>query len=103
MGLEMTGFTRANLDVLWIDPYEYKDTLSEAVKILAKYGLNVSVYNHQLCLVNNDIQPYYKKSISDWKNDFAEECEGCTKINECGGFFSSGIEHGYSKHLTPFT
>ena len=103
MGLEMMGFTRANLDVLWIDPYEYKDTLSEAVKILAKYGLNVSVYNHQLCLVNNDIQPYYKKSISDWKNDFAEECEGCTKINECGGFFSSGIEHGYSKHLTPFT
>jgi len=27
---EITGFTRPNLDILWIDAYEYKDTLSEA-------------------------------------------------------------------------
>jgi len=102
MGLEMMGFTRANLDVLWIDPFEYKDTLSDAVQVLATYGLNVSVYNHQLCLVNSDIQPYYRKSISDWKNEYAEECGGCKRLNECGGFFSSGIKHGYSKHLVPF-
>jgi hypothetical protein len=31
MGLEITGFTRANLDLLWIDPYEYKHTLSDRV------------------------------------------------------------------------
>ncbi len=102
MGLEMMGFTRANLDKLWIDPIEYKDTLSEAVKILSKAGMNVSVYNHQLCLVNKDIMPYYRKSISDWKNEYAPECNGCTRRNECGGFFSSGIQFGYSKHLTPF-
>ena len=103
MGLEMMGFTRANLDILWIDPFEYRDTLSDAVQILTKYGLNISVYNHQLCLVNRDIQPYYRKSISDWKNEYAEECNSCTKQNECGGFFSSGIKHGYSKYLTPFS
>jgi len=102
MGLEMMGFTRANLDILWIDPFDYRNTLSDAVGILAKYGLNVSVYNHQLCLVNSDIQPYYRKSISDWKNEYAEECNNCTKQNECGGFFSSGIKYGYSKHLVPF-
>ncbi|AZE85830.1 His-Xaa-Ser system radical SAM maturase HxsC [Pseudomonas orientalis] len=102
MGLEMMGFTRANLDELWIDPFEYKDTLSESVGILAKYGMNISVYNHQLCLVNPDIQPYYRKSISDWKNEYAHECQSCTRQRECGGFFASGVKFGYSKHLIPF-
>ncbi|PPK35825.1 His-Xaa-Ser system radical SAM maturase HxsC [Pseudomonas laurylsulfatiphila] len=102
MGLEMMGFTRANLDELWIDPFEYKDTLSKSVCILAKYGMNISVYNHQLCLVNSDINPYYRKSISDWKNEYATECEACTRKSDCGGFFSSGIKHGYSKSLIPF-
>ena len=37
MGLEMMGFTRANLDSLWIDPIEYKDQLSDAVNILRTY------------------------------------------------------------------
>lgn len=102
MGLEMMGFTRANLDELWIDPAEYKDTLSKSVGILANYGMNISVYNHQLCLVNPDIQPYYRKSISDWKNEYAPECQSCTKQRECGGFFASGVKFGYSKHLVPF-
>jgi His-Xaa-Ser system radical SAM maturase HxsC len=102
MGLEMMGFTRANLDELWIDPIEYKDTLSKSVSILARYGMNISVYNHQLCLVNPDILPYYRKSISDWKNEFALECQSCKKQNECGGFFASGVKFGYSKQLSPF-
>jgi His-Xaa-Ser system radical SAM maturase HxsC len=102
MGLEMMGFTRANMDSLWIDPYEYRDTLSQAVNLLNSFGLTTSVYNHQLCIVNNDILPAYRKSISDWKNEFAKECSGCTKKGECGGFFSSGIQYGYSKYIKPF-
>lgn len=102
MGLEMMGFTRANLDKLWIDPHEYRDTLSEAVSILTRYGMTTSIYNHQLCLVNSDVLPYYRKSISDWKNEYAQECNECTKKIECGGFFSSGIKFGYSNHLKPY-
>ena len=103
MGLEMTGFTRANLDKLWIDPYEYKDILSESVHTLVQYGMNVSIYNHQLCLINDDVLPYYKKSISDWKNEFVDDCNGCKRLSECGGLFSSGVQNGYSKNLTPFS
>ncbi|CAG2161341.1 hypothetical protein LMG26411_08169 [Cupriavidus numazuensis] len=102
MGLEMTGFTRANLDALWIDPVDYKAELSKAVRILGSYGLNTSVYNHPLCLVNPDVEPSYVKSISDWKNEYASECGPCTRKQECGGFFSSGIQHGYSKSIQPF-
>ena len=88
MGLEMMGFTRANLDKLWIDPIEYKDKLSESVSILRSAGMNISVYNHQLCLVNEDILPFYIKSISDWKNEYAKECESCLKTPHTHGFLN---------------
>lgn len=102
MGLEMTGFTRANLDSIWIDPVEYKDQLSQAVRIFQNYGIPVSVYNHPLCLVNPDVETAYVKSISDWKQEYAQECRPCTRKSECGGFFSSGIRYGYSKSISPF-
>lgn len=102
MGLEHIGFARANIDTLWVDPIEYKDQLSEAVKILTSYGVRTAVYNHPLCLVNSDVLPVYVKSISDWKNEFAKECAPCRRKSECGGFFSSGIRNGYSESITPF-
>jgi len=101
MGLEMIGFTRANLDDLWIDPIEYKEELRKAVEILARFKMNVSVYNHQLCLVDKAILPFYRKSISDWKNEYMTECEPCTKKDECGGFFSSA-SYRYSEHIKAF-
>ena len=102
MGLEITGFTRTNLDILWIDPYEYKDKLSEAMAILNSYGMNASVYNHQLCVVNQDIERNYRKSISDWKNEYLDSCIPCTRKSECGGFFSSSKVYKHSEHIRPF-
>ncbi len=102
MGLEITGFTRANLDNLWIDPYEYKDTLSQAVGLLASYRMNVSVYNHQRCLVNDDIMRAYRKSISDWKNEYVDECQKCSKMHECGGLFLSAKQYKHSQHIRAF-
>jgi His-Xaa-Ser system radical SAM maturase HxsC len=102
MGLEITGFTRANLQSLWIDPGDYRDVLSETVGILEAYGMRCAVYNHPLCLVNQDVEHAYVKSISDWKNEYAPECKPCARQQECGGFFSSGIKHAYSQQLRPF-
>jgi len=102
MGLEITGLTRANLESLWIDPHYYKDELSKAINVLNTYGVSASVYNHQLCTVNNDVLGNYQQSISDWKNEYVAECEGCVKKSECGGFFSSSKKHKYSEHIKPF-
>ena len=102
MGLEITGFTRANLDQLWIDPYDYKDQLSQAVKVFKNRGLKHSVYNHQLCTINSDTVSSYTKSISDWKNEYLSQCSDCSKKSECGGFFSSGIMYKHSEHINPF-
>jgi len=98
MGLEMMGFTKANIDDLWIDPADYQPQLVEAVETLARFKMNVSVYNHQLCLLDKRLWPYNKKSISDWKNEYMPECEPCLKKEQCGGFFSSA-NFRYSENI----
>jgi His-Xaa-Ser system radical SAM maturase HxsC len=91
MGLEHTGFTNQNMSELWIDPIDYQSELRSATEILALSGLNVSIYNHQLCVLARSLWPYTQKAISDWKNRYAEECEGCQVRERCGGFFQSGM------------
>jgi len=101
MGLELMGFAVANVDDLWIDPYDYRDELREAVLHLAGRGLSVSVYNHQLCVVPRELWPFCRRSISDWKNDYAPLCATCTVKERCGGFFTSSLRRRVSEHLAP--
>ena len=100
MGLEITGFTRANLADLWVDPFNYKEELRRAVTTLADFRMNVSVYNHQLCVIDRSIWPFARRSISDWKNEYMPECNGCSVAGNCGGFFSSA-KHRYSDYIAP--
>lgn len=90
MGLEMTGFAKANIEALWIDPYEYRDELYAAASLLDDFGLHTSVYNHQLCTIDRRIWPLTVKSISDWKNEYEPECAICSVREQCGGFFATG-------------
>jgi His-Xaa-Ser system radical SAM maturase HxsC len=101
MGLEPTGFAVPNLDHVWIDPSDYRDELESAVLFLAARGMNVSVYNHQLCTVSPAIREFCRQSISDWKNEYLPVCTGCAIRERCGGFFSSSLRHRYSRHITP--
>jgi His-Xaa-Ser system radical SAM maturase HxsC len=89
MGLENTGFAKHNHEQLWVDPIDYMGDLKESVLHLTRKGINVSIYNHQLCLIPFELYPNYRKSISDWKNEYFDECGKCSKIEHCGGFFSS--------------
>lgn len=101
MGLEITGFTRANLDALWIDPVDYQRELYDAVTCLDDHRMRVSIYNHQLCTLDKRLWPFAKKSISDWKNEYMSACAGCLEQERCGGFFSSSaIRH--SDYIRPF-
>lgn len=89
MGLEITGFTRPNLNMLWIDPYDYRSELAAAVEHLANRGMNVSIYNHPLCVLPQQLWRFARKSISDWKNQYFDVCEKCSVREQCGGFFKS--------------
>jgi His-Xaa-Ser system radical SAM maturase HxsC len=87
MGLENIGYAPRNMELLWIDPYDYQNKLYEAVTILRQRAMNVSIYNHQLCVLKPELWKYATKSISDWKNIYVEECGNCELQEECGGFF----------------
>ena len=100
MGLEMFGFTPRNLDVLWIDPVDYAVQLEEATLMLATRGMNVSIYNHQLCTIPRSLWPYARKSISDWKNVYIDVCGPCGVKDFCGGFFQSATKR-HSVHIAP--
>jgi len=89
MGMETRELAKKNLDQVWIDPYEYQSYLNEAVEILSLRQMNVSIYNHQLCVLPKTLWRFAKKSISGWKNIYLNECKTCDYNGSCGGFFAS--------------
>ena len=103
MGLEPTGYTPRNKEKLWIDPTDYQDELEQAVEILSLHGMNVSIYNSQLCLLQPSLWKFARKSISDWKNIYIPECRECGVLDQCGGLFQSAerMHSGHIHALTP--
>jgi His-Xaa-Ser system radical SAM maturase HxsC len=100
MGLEMFGLVHQHLDELWIDPADTQRELIAATEILCDAGMNVSIYNHQLCVLDPRLWPLARKSISDWKNVYLPACNGCEAIDACGGFFQSATKI-HSAHIHP--
>ena len=101
MGLEPIGFARPNYDKVWIDPVDCMDALSEAVFFLANRGMAVSLYNFPLCTVPEELRPFCRQSISDWKNTYLPECAGCGLRRECCGFFRSIDGKWMSRGIKP--
>lgn len=93
MGLEYTGYTVKNNELLWIEPNEYGDKLEEAVLYLDAMNMNVSIYNLQLCILKPSLWKFTKKSISDWKQKYLTECKSCVMLDNCGGIFETSKRH----------
>jgi hypothetical protein len=87
MGLEHIGYAPRNTGELWIDPMDYQDQLEKSVAILSRFGIDVRIYNLQLCVLRRCLWKYSKQAISDWKNVYAEVCDKCSVRERCGGFF----------------
>ncbi len=101
MGMEMFGFVHRNFEELWIDSYDYQPELLEAAEILSLSGLNLSIYNHQLCVLDRSLWGFARKSISDWKNIYLEACQECAERERCGGLFQSAARK-HSAYIKPF-
>jgi len=100
MGLEMFGFVHRNFDELWIDAHDYQSELLKATETLFLSGLNTSIYNHQLCVLDRQLWPFARKSISDWKNIYLDICQKCDVRDDCGGLFQSAAKK-HSQHISP--
>ena len=98
MQMETIGLAQENFDELWIDPYDYNNELREAVLLLADRGMKPYIYNAQLCVLPQDIRCYAQQSISDWKDIYIEECNGCALKGQCAGFFASN-RNAHSSHI----
>lgn len=98
MQMETTGLAKENFENLWIDPYDYNNELREAVLLLADREMKPYIYNAQLCVLPEDIRCYAQQSISDWKDIYIEECDGCVLKGQCAGFFESNRQ-AYSSHI----
>lgn len=98
MQMEAAGLAKENFEELWIDPYEYNVQLREAVLMLSDRGLKPYIYNAQLCILPEDIRRYAQQSISDWKDIYIPECEGCILKGQCAGFFESNRQ-AHSSHI----
>ena len=100
MGLENIGYAPRNMDTLWIDPGTIiRINWSRRLNSVTR-GMNVSIYNHQLCVLRKSLWKFARKSISDWKNIYLEECAECGVRNECGGFFQWATKL-HSAHIRP--
>lgn len=98
MGMETTGLARKNLKTLWIDPIEYMPELKSAVRYLHRREMSPSIYNLQLCILPRELWEFSRRSISEWKNVFLQECQECELKSECCGFFGTS-EGFHSKHI----
>lgn len=103
MGIENMGLAKKNYNELWIDPVDYQEELSQAAHFLDARGIIVSVYNLPLCTTRTSLMPFYRKSISDWKNLFITSCQKCAGVRECAGFFKSHSSRWQSRGIRPLT
>ncbi|WP_431261922.1 His-Xaa-Ser system radical SAM maturase HxsC [Roseateles chitinivorans] len=87
MATEPIGFALATKDMSVVDVLEYGRELANTVAELELFGLTPVLMNMPLCKVPAPLRAHAAVSISDWKNDFAPECEDCELKPRCSGFF----------------
>jgi His-Xaa-Ser system radical SAM maturase HxsC len=93
MGLEAMGFGKSNFQSLWIAPELLVPKVDESIAILNRAGIKTMVYNLPLCILGTASRAHAVRSISDWKNEYLEECDSCLRKLDCCGFFSSTKQH----------
>lgn len=102
MGIEPYGLASVNADQVWIDPLDYTEQLQKSIEIFQRRNMNVSIFNHQLCVLPQPLWRFSSKSISEWKNKYYPVCDLCMIKAKCGGFFASS-DNNRSYGIKPIT
>lgn len=87
MQAERIGFAKSRWDEIFIDHSCRASELLTAVAVAAAHGVGVSLYNFPHCTVPASLRPYTHRSISDWKQRYANDCASCSAQSLCCGFF----------------
>jgi len=90
---------KKNIEELYVDPYDYSNNLERSVLYLNKKGIDVVIYNLQLCVLPTTIWEHAKKTPS-WESVYIDECYGCYYKKNCYGFLPASLETR-SRHIKP--
>ncbi|RYF59715.1 MAG: His-Xaa-Ser system radical SAM maturase HxsC [Comamonadaceae bacterium] len=88
MGCEPIGFALANRELCEVDLNAWGDTLEQAARVLRRHAIPHLLMNAPLCALPRPLWPVAHRSISDWKNVYAKECERCAVKADCSGLFA---------------
>jgi His-Xaa-Ser system radical SAM maturase HxsC len=88
MACEPTGFALANRDLCELDLFDASTMLERASRILGRYRVPHLIMNAPLCALPRTLWPLARRSISDWKNTYADECGRCAVRDDCSGLFA---------------
>ena len=98
MQLENYGYAKMNWDKIFYDNSINFEKIGFAINTLTAKRLNVSLYNFPLCTVPDFYRQFTTRSISDWKQKYLDDCNGCIEKQYCSGFFEwYNIDKGFSK------
>jgi His-Xaa-Ser system radical SAM maturase HxsC len=89
MGCEPTGYALANRKVCEVNIRDWHEELSAGVLTLRSAGIPLLLMNLPLCSLPRDLWSLAHRSISDWKQTYADECESCAVRGQCSGLFAS--------------
>jgi His-Xaa-Ser system radical SAM maturase HxsC len=89
MGCEPTGFALANRDLCQISYSDWGRTIEKAAAQIESAGIRCVIMNIPLCQLPRQLWKLTSKSISDWKNTYASECDQCAIRSDCCGLFAS--------------
>ncbi len=89
IAMEMTGCAAMRRNELWVDYADIYPKIEEGIMILLSNGIDADLYNFPLCSLPHRAWPMAKKSISEWKVRYYDECNECREKSACGGLFYS--------------
>ena len=88
MGCEPIGFALANRWACELDIQDWHAELTAGVRRLSRAGVPVVLMNLPTCALPAALRTYAQRSISDWKQVYAPECDKCAARAECCGLFA---------------
>lgn len=88
MGCEPIGFALANRSLCEVDLGRWHAEIKAGLQMLHWRQVPALLMNVPLCAVPDALRSYARQSISDWKQVYADECEGCVEKDRCCGLFA---------------
>ena len=89
MGIEAMGNAVKNYDKVWIDYHIATSYFEKAIDKLVASDVDVMIYNFPLCSINERYWLLARRSITERKVRYFDECQTCSVKEACSGFFES--------------